>query len=336
LLIPGYKTIRAGNNDIIDKENLPTFFSEKLFHKNAYQPHRDKVQDFLQSNIKRSNDCIRCPWNMNYNCAHTLYQTIDTIERDFLNDLFSSLSFFDTNLDLAKSILLVQLDQDVYFIVVLNDIIDEGKTNISSRKIVNKYIDLLIENRPIPQKTTDTINLSKNSSNIKVADKPKRFKVALSFASEYRDFIDKLAKKLMAEYGDEYIFYDHSEVLQSELLVPSLRKNWAKYYKNTKLAVVFHCQEYNDKKDLWCGDEWEVLKPIIESSDENVKSTLMMFTFDGVIASGASVTNDGISRIDAKNNDQIDFVYNLIKIRVKDLEKSKSTEKEVKNDGQAT
>jgi tetratricopeptide (TPR) repeat protein len=86
--------------------------------------------------------------------------------------------------------------------------------------------------------------------------KPKRFRIAFSFAGEKREFVEKVASILADRFGEEKILYDkfhNSEFSRSDLAfyLPDL------YEKESDLVVAVFCPDY-DKKE-WCGLEWNAL-----------------------------------------------------------------------------
>jgi tetratricopeptide (TPR) repeat protein len=86
--------------------------------------------------------------------------------------------------------------------------------------------------------------------------KPKRFRIAFSFAGEKREFVEKVASILADRFGEDKILYDkfhNSEFSRSDLAfyLPDL------YEKESDLVVAVFCPDY-DKKE-WCGLEWNAI-----------------------------------------------------------------------------
>ena len=84
----------------------------------------------------------------------------------------------------------------------------------------------------------------------------KRFRIALSFAGETRDFVAKVAAILAQHFTEAAILYDkyhEAEFSRGDLAfyLPDL------YEKEADLVVAVFCQDY-DKKE-WCGLEWNAI-----------------------------------------------------------------------------
>jgi len=98
----------------------------------------------------------------------------------------------------------------------------------------------------------------------------KRFAVALSFPGEHRDKVRKVAKELIAAFGEARVFFD--ENYKSELSIPNLDILLQGIYADeADLIVVFTCAEYGTKP--WCGIEWRAIRDLMKSKkrkDEDV------------------------------------------------------------------
>lgn len=86
--------------------------------------------------------------------------------------------------------------------------------------------------------------------------KPKRFRIAFSFAGEKRDFVSKVADILSERFGKDRILYDkyhNAEFSRSDLAfyLPDL------YEKESDLIVAVLCPDYENKE--WCGLEWNAI-----------------------------------------------------------------------------
>lgn len=118
--------------------------------------------------------------------------------------------------------------------------------------------------------------------------KEKRFSVALSFPSEYREIVGKIAKILSISISKEKIFYDDFYI--SELAGINLDSYLQDIYGNqSDLVVVFAAEEYSSKK--WCNTEWRSIRSLIHNGDlKNVMFVSFgsinlpgMFDIDGYI-----------------------------------------------------
>ena len=108
----------------------------------------------------------------------------------------------------------------------------------------------------------------------------KRFRVALSFPGEHRDYVSKVAKALSQKLPKSQIFYD--EWHQADLARPNLDTYLQNiYHKESELIVVFLCQEYEKKE--WCGLEFRAIRDLIKKrQDEDI----MPMRFDDAHISG--------------------------------------------------
>lgn len=89
----------------------------------------------------------------------------------------------------------------------------------------------------------------------------KRFRVALSFAGEKRDFVSKVAEILARRFGEPSILYDkyyEAEFSRSDLAfyLPDL------YEKEAELVVAVLCPDYDSKE--WCGLEWNAIYGLLK------------------------------------------------------------------------
>jgi hypothetical protein len=133
-----------------------------------------------------------------------------------------------------------------------------------------------------------------------------KFKVALSFPGEKRQFVSKVASSLRRALGKDKVFYDFD--YQSQLAVPNLDLILQRVYRdNSELIVVFLCAEYAKKE--WCGLEWRAVREIIKSKADN---QIMFVRFDDAKVDG-TFSIDGC--IDARQHDAR-AVVRFIKQRV--------------------
>ena len=107
-----------------------------------------------------------------------------------------------------------------------------------------------------------------------VAAQSKRFRVALSFPGERRDFVAEVADRLSAAIGRDRVFYDR--YYEAELARPNLDTYLQGiYHDESDLIVVFLCAEYERKE--WCGLEWRAVRDLLKRKQE---SAIMPFRFD--------------------------------------------------------
>lgn len=93
------------------------------------------------------------------------------------------------------------------------------------------------------------------------AKPPKRFRVALSFPGEHRDFVAQVAVSLAENLGRTAVLYD--AWYEAEFARPNLDTYLqAIYHDESDLIAVFLCADYA-RKD-WCGLEWRALRDLIK------------------------------------------------------------------------
>src|ERR1044072_5904243 len=90
----------------------------------------------------------------------------------------------------------------------------------------------------------------------------KRFRIALSYAGEKRDFVEQVAAILALRFGESAILYDkyhQPEFSRSDLAfyLPDL------YEKEADLVVAVFCADYDEKE--WCGLEWNAIFGLLKN-----------------------------------------------------------------------
>lgn len=102
----------------------------------------------------------------------------------------------------------------------------------------------------------------------------KRFRVALSFPGEHRDFVERVAGRLAEILGRERVLYDR--YYEAELARPDLDLYLQRlYHDQSELIAVFLCAEYARKE--WCGLEWGAVRDLIK---QRQTAAIMPFRFD--------------------------------------------------------
>ena len=108
----------------------------------------------------------------------------------------------------------------------------------------------------------------------------KRFRVALSFPSEHRQFVAKVARLLVQKLGKERVFYDRN--FEAELAQLNLDTYLQRLYRDeSDLIVVFLCVEYERKE--WCGLEWRAIRDLLKQKQA---SAIMPMRFDDMQVPG--------------------------------------------------
>ncbi len=141
--------------------------------------------------------------------------------------------------------------------------------------------------------------------------KEERFRVALSFPGEHREFLAQVANSLANGLGRERVFYD--KYYEAELARPDLDTYLQRiYHDDSDLIAVFLCADY-DKKE-WCGLELRVIRDLIKKRSSAAimpfrfddTSIPGLFSIDGYIDIGQRSPNDVASLIleRLQHNDQ--------------------------------
>jgi hypothetical protein len=108
-----------------------------------------------------------------------------------------------------------------------------------------------------------------------------RFKVALSFPGEKRDYVQEVARELKKRLPKGSVFYDGD--FTAQLARPNLDVLLQRIYgNNSDLVVVFLCSEYEKKQ--WCGLEWRAIREIIKGKGDH---SLMLLRFDNAVVPGS-------------------------------------------------
>lgn len=107
-----------------------------------------------------------------------------------------------------------------------------------------------------------------------------RFKVALSFPGEQRDYVAAVAEEIKKRLGAGSVFYDKD--FTAQLARPNLDTLLQKIYlNNSDLVVIFVSEDYERKQ--WCGIEWRAIRNIIMNKSDHA---LMFMRFDDTVISG--------------------------------------------------
>ena len=107
-----------------------------------------------------------------------------------------------------------------------------------------------------------------------------RFKVAMSFPGERRQYVSATVTALRPQLPSDSIFYDYD--YQAQLARPNLDVLLQDVYRNkTDLIVIFLCEEYAEKQ--WCGLEWRVIRDLIKQKKDD---QIMFVRFDDAPVEG--------------------------------------------------
>lgn len=136
----------------------------------------------------------------------------------------------------------------------------------------------------------------------------RRFKVALSFPGEKRDYIGELVRELKRRLPRGSIFYDRD--FTDELAVPNLDNLLQKIYlENSDLVVVFLCSEYEQKQ--WCGLEWRAIREHIKNRRDQ---TVMFMRFDDASVQGVFSTDGYVDLRHFNPSEAAGFILKRIRL----------------------
>jgi hypothetical protein len=138
-----------------------------------------------------------------------------------------------------------------------------------------------------------------------------RFKVALSFPGENREYVAKVAEELKKRIGPGTVFYDKD--FTAQLARPNLDTLLQKIYlSNSDLVVVFLSSDYERKQ--WCGIEWRAIRNIIKNKSDHA---LMFARFDDTVIAG-SFSIDGY--VDLREYTPVEAARFIVeRVRLNDL-----------------
>jgi hypothetical protein len=126
----------------------------------------------------------------------------------------------------------------------------------------------------------------------------KRFRIALSFPGEHREFVGQVAAHLAASVGRERILYD--QYYEAEFARPNLDTYLQEFYhKQSELIAVFLCADYEHKE--WCGLEWRAIRDLIKRRHSSI---IMPLRFDNTEIPGL-FSIDGYISIDGRAADEV-------------------------------
>lgn len=125
------------------------------------------------------------------------------------------------------------------------------------------------------------------------SDDVRRFAVALSYPSEWRQYVEDVDAELCSIFDGEHVFFykRFEAILARANLDTYLQKI---YHDQSDLVVVFLCAEYECKE--WCGLEWRAIRDLIKRrrTDE-----VMLVRFDNSDIKGTFST-DGFVNVNER------------------------------------
>jgi hypothetical protein len=128
---------------------------------------------------------------------------------------------------------------------------------------------------------------------------PRRFRVALSFPGEHREFVEPIAEKLAHKLGKPKVLYDKYH--EAEFARPNLDVYLQSlYHDNSDLLVVFICADY-ERKD-WCRLEWRAIRDLIKT---HRPEDVMLVRLDQTAAVPGIFSIDGYIDAGGRSPDQV-------------------------------
>lgn len=161
-------------------------------------------------------------------------------------------------------------------------------------------------------------------SNEPEGTKPKRFRIAFSFAGEKREFLAKVARIVADRFGEDEILYDkfhEAEFARRDLgiYLPEL------YHKESDLVVVVACLDYENKE--WCGLEWTAIHALLK----NRKDSDVMLTHFGRATIKGLYDTAGWIELDQKSPDQFaTLILERLKANGHDIRKRRRSARQSK------
>lgn len=191
--------------------------------------------------------------------------------------------------------------------LMLGDIIMQRKWSLLAKKVADKVTNDYRYDLDSTKKQTKSLVPSWadpflsifNSSGVAVNKLEEiEFKVALSFPGEKRAYVENVANFLIEKLGKYSVFYDNN--FKSSISRPNadtLLQNV--YRKQSKLIVVFLCEEYSQKE--WCGLEFRAVRDIIKAKEDD---KIMFIKFDNAEINGV-FSIDGYIDANTHNEEEI-------------------------------
>ena len=108
----------------------------------------------------------------------------------------------------------------------------------------------------------------------------RRFRIALSFSGNVRDFVEKVAEQIAAIFTRNSVLYDKFH--EAEFARPDLAFHLPSLYTDeSDLIVVAFDESYTEKE--WCGLEWNAIYSLIKGKDS---SRIMLLRFSNTPPQG--------------------------------------------------
>ncbi|MEO8376646.1 MAG: TIR domain-containing protein [Candidatus Sumerlaeota bacterium] len=188
----------------------------------------------------------------------------------------------------------------------------------TSKGIVNS-LECILEGLKEFQRLSHIPETCPSSPTDKIASTGKRFRVALSFPGEKREFVSNVANYLAKHLQVSSILYDLWH--QAELARPGLDAYFLNLYRNeSDLVVPFLCSDYNQKN--WCGLE---LRAIREMILEKQLDGIMPLRFDDAQIEGFNKVDGYIDLRKVDEQQTASLIIERLSINDRILKKSLET-----------
>jgi len=226
-----------------------------------------------------------------------------------LDRVNNTLKRYDCNIDELKSEIISTFTDDSIFENIKN--VEKAQINVSKYisayktlkakeeiicdlescdKVIDTYRDdlrtvLLDISTKLKKYSDEKVH---NSSKI-ILNNKRRFKIAVSFAGEHRNYIENTVNELLERgFTKNVILYDMFH--EAEFARPNLDIHlYNLYSKDSELVVVFLSKEYNEKQ--WTGLEYRAIRKIM--NDRINDNSIMLIRFGNHEIDGLSHTTDG-------------------------------------------
>jgi tetratricopeptide (TPR) repeat protein len=136
----------------------------------------------------------------------------------------------------------------------------------------------------------------------------KRFRVALSYPGEHREFVSRVADRLSEQLGRERVLYDkyhEAEFARIDLDTYLQRL----YHDESELIVVFFSENYERKE--WPGLEWRAIRDVIKQRRE---SAVVPVRFDNTEIPGLFSTDGSLAVDDREPATIADLILQRLRL----------------------
>ncbi len=139
----------------------------------------------------------------------------------------------------------------------------------------------------------------------------KRFRIAMSFSSQQREFVSKVAERLGSHLGRDSILYDQWH--EAEFARPRLGMYLPRLYREeAELVTAFLGADYRNRE--WCGLEWDAIFDLIKQRGD---SFVMLLRFDDAEIPGLYSTHGCVWIADRSPDEIADLILERLRLNLK-------------------